>query len=171
MSREALTEIEQIQNLIRKKKLFYGKFTELENLHLTLKFLGEIEENKLEDVKKELQKIKFNSFEVSLGDLGFFSERRFRILWIKLLGKEIWDLQGEIDKIMEEVGFKKEDRFMSHITLARIKEVIDKNILLDYVKNLKHRPIKFEVKDFILKKSELKIEGPVYSDIERYDLH
>jgi len=165
LSREAITEIEDIQGLIRKKKLFYGKFTEPENLHLTLKFLGEIDSEKVEKVKEELRNVKFSEFEVSLGELGMFNDR---ILWVKLMGKEIWDLQAKIDVHIEKLGFMKEERFMSHITLARIKKVIDKNILLDYVKNIKHRPIRFKVREFIFKKSELKIEGPAYSDLGKY---
>lgn len=172
LNREAMEEIEAIQKLIKKKNLFYGKFTDLENLHLTLKFLGEISEEQVEKVKEGLKKIKMREFEASLGEIGFFSERFLRILWIKLLGKEIWDLQKRIDEVLEtlDFGFKKEERFMSHITLARIKKVIDKKIFLEYVKNLKHRPVKFKVKEFILKKSELKPEGPVYSDIAKYGL-
>jgi 2'-5' RNA ligase len=167
LNREAITEIEEIQKLIKNKKLFYGKLTEPENLHLTLKFLGEIKEDRVESVKKELGKIKFNSFQVGLGELGVFNDR---ILWIKLNGKEIWDLQKQIDDLLESLGFAKEERFMSHITLARMKKVIDRKVMVEYIKNLRHREICFDVKEFILKKSELKIEGPVYSDIEKYNL-
>jgi 2'-5' RNA ligase len=170
LSREAINEIEEIQKLIKKKGFFYGKFTEPENLHLTLKFLGEVDDEKIEEVKKKLGEIKINKFNASLGALGFFSEKIFRILWIKLMGKEIWELQKQVDDALSELGFRKEERFMSHITIARIKKVIDKKFLVNYVKNLRHRKIKFEVKDFCFKKSELKIDGPAYSDIEKYSL-
>ena len=168
LSREAIIEIEEVQNIIRKKGFFYGKFTEGENLHLTLKFLGEIGADKVEEVKKRLEKIKFTSFEVSLAELGTFINRYNSILWIKLNGKGIWDLQKEIDGVFEGV-FVKEERFMSHITLARMKKITDKKDLLDYIKNLKQRKIKFVVKDFCFKKSELKPSGPVYTDITRYN--
>jgi 2'-5' RNA ligase len=170
ISREAINEIEELQKIIKKKNLFYGKFTEPENLHLTLKFLGEIGENKIKEIKKELSEIKFSEFDVSLGELGFFSFKFPRILWIKLNGKEIWKLQEEIDKKMEKLGFIREERFMSHITIARLKKAIDKKIMFDYVKNLKHREIKFEVKEFCFKKSELLAEGPVYDNISEYKL-
>lgn len=166
LSREAIEECEEIQNLIKKKNFFYGKLTEPENLHLTLKFLGEIAEEKVEKIKEELKKIKFESFLSSLGELGLFSER---ILWIKLQGKEIWDLQKKIDDLLEPFGFAKEEQFMSHITLARIKRVIDKNLMVPYIKNLKHREVKFKINNFVLKKSELKIDGPIYTDIQKYN--
>ena len=170
LSREAIEDIEELQKLIKKKNLFYGKFTEPENLHLTLKFLGEISEEKVEEVKKKLEEIKFGSFEVSLGEVGTFINRYNSILWIKLNGKGIWDLQEMIDKKLEGLGFAKEERFMSHITIARMKKITSKIEFLEYVKNIKPRKIKFQVGDFVFKKSELKSEGPVYGDIQRYEL-
>lgn len=169
LSRDAIDEIEEIQGLIRKKGFFYGKFTDPENLHLTLKFIGEIDEQKIEEVKERLKNIKRSKFEVSLGELGFFSENVMRILWLKLNGEQIWALQKEIDEKLKDI-FLKEERFMSHITLARIRKVVKKNELIGYIKNLKHRKINFIVREFCFKKSELKIEGPVYSDLEKYIL-
>jgi len=169
LPREAIDYIEQVQGLIKKKNLFYGKFTDPENLHLTLKFLGEIPEEKVKKVQEELRKVKISSFEAKLDELGFFSEHSFRIVWMKLAGKQVWDLQLEVDKLTKEM-FPEEERFMSHITIARIKKVIDKKIFLEYIKNMKIKPIKFKISQFVLKKSELKPEGPIYSDIERYNL-
>jgi len=170
LSREAINEIEEIQKLVKKKNFFYGKFTEPENLHLTLKFLGEISEERIKEVQESLRKVKFKGFDVGLGEIGCFSEKIVRILWIKLLGKEIWELQKEIDLAVNEVGFNKEERFMSHITIARIKKIINKKEFLEYIRNLKHRKIKFQIKEFVLKKSELMPDGPVYTDLERYKL-
>ena len=169
LSREIIDEIEEIQKLIKKKNLFYGKFTEPENLHLTLKFLGEIPEEKLEKIKKELKKIKFQNFDVSLSEAGTFINRYNSLLWVKLNGKGIWDLKSIIDEQLKDI-FPKEEEFMSHITIARMKKISNKNIFLDYVKNMKLRKVKFVVKDFILKKSELKPEGPVYTNLETYNL-
>lgn len=167
LSREAIDEIENIQNLIKKKNLFYGKLTEPENLHLTLKFLGEISEEKLKQAQEALKKIEFKEFEANLGELGLFSNRAQMILWLKLQGKGIFDLQKQIDKALENL-FPLEVRFMSHITIARIKKLPDKKACLEYIKNLKHTSIKFQVSEFILKKSELKPDGPVYANIEKF---
>jgi 2'-5' RNA ligase len=169
LPREAIDYLEELQNQIRKKNLFYGKLTEPENLHLTLKFLGEMPEEKIKEVQERLRKIKIPSFEASLGELGFFSEKFIRILWIKINGKPVWDLQAAIDKSLEGL-FPKEERFMSHLTIARIKKVPDRKMFLDYVKNTKTKKIKFDVREFILKKSELLPEGPVYTALEKYSL-
>lgn len=170
LPRQAADCIEEIQKLLKKKNFFAGKFTEPENLHLTLKFLGEIEESKIEEVKKKLREIKLPCPEASLAELGTFINKYNSILWIKLNGKEIWNLQNIIDDKLAEIGFAREERFMSHITLARMKKIYSKNEFLEYIKNIKVKKIKFIVKDFVLKKSELKEEGPVYSNIEKYCL-
>ena len=84
LPREAIAVIKYFQEIIKKKNLFTGKFTEPENLHLTLKFLGEIDDDKIEEIKKRLGEIKFNNFEASLGEIGVFSKRVVRIVWVKL---------------------------------------------------------------------------------------
>jgi len=169
MPREAIDYIEDLQNLIKKKNLFQGKLTEPENLHLTLKFLGEIPEEKIEEIIKKLGEIKANCFSAKLGPFGLFSKKSFRILWIKMLGEGVYSLQKEIDKVLGD-SFQPEERFMGHITIARIKKVFDRKIFLDYIKNIKSKKISFNVCDFVLKKSELKHEGPIYTDLARYNL-
>ena len=167
LSREAISELERIQDLIKKKNLFYGKFTEPENFHLTLKFLGEIENSAVEKVKKVLEEIKFNEFEVTLGEAGVFSKRSLKLLWVRVQGSGIWDLQKAIDNLLLG-SFEPEQRFMSHITIARMKKVSSNKEFLEYIKAIKIKKIKFKVKEFFLKKSELTPQGPIYTDLGRY---
>ena len=169
LPREAINEIKRIQDLIKKKNLFTGKFTEPENLHLTLKFLGEISEEQVENIKKKLSKIKLESFYANLGEVGVFSKSFIKIIWIKLNGKAIWELQKKIDEALSDI-FQPEERFMGHITIARVKYVSDKKELLEYLKNLKIKNIKFFVDKFFLKKSLLLPEGPIYSVVSEYSL-
>jgi RNA 2',3'-cyclic 3'-phosphodiesterase len=172
LPREAMDHIEDIQKVIKKQNLFAGKFTEVENLHLTLKFLGEISEGEIEKVKEELKQVKFKEFEARLGEIGVFSSKYssyIRVIWIKLDGKGIFSLQKEIDKALDKL-FPVEQRFMSHITIARVKNMKDKRALLEYIKKIKISEIKFKVDKFFLKKSELLPEGPIYEDLAEYTL-
>src|SRR3990167_7509397 len=110
---EIIKETARLQSLIKKQK-FVGKLTELENLHLTLKFLGEISEDKLSQVKSLLKEVKFSPFSAFLEYSGTFS--RFNnpsIVWIKVGGSNIAELQRKIDESLNSI-FKKEPRFMSH---------------------------------------------------------
>lgn len=186
LSKEAVGEISKIQKLIYKKTLFTGKLTETANLHLTLKFLGEIDESKIEEVKKRLALIKISSqIFAELGEVGVFDKNFIKIIWIKLNGKGIFNLQKEIDEVLSKPQtfalrgkassdeklsdlFEKETRFMSHITIARVKNVSDKKGFLEYLESIKPRKIRFSIDKFYFKKSELKPSGPEYSDISEY---
>jgi len=167
LSREFINYIHEIQQLIKRQNLFIGKFTESENLHLTLKFLGEIDEEKVEEVKEKLKKVREEEFEAELGEVGVFSKKFLRIIWIKL--KNCDKLQKAIDDALSNL-FPIENRFMSHITIARVKKVGDRKALLDYIKNMKTKNIKFKVDKFFLKKSELAPSGSSYEDLEEYSL-
>jgi len=146
---------------------FRGKKTEFENLHLTLKFLGEIDEEKIEDIKKRLKKVKINSFEAEIDSIGIFSEKFIRIIWLHI--KNCDELQKEIDEKLEGL-FEKEKRFMGHLTIARVKSVRDKREFLEKINKIKIPNMKFKVEKFNLKKSILTEEKPIYEDIEIYSL-
>ena len=165
---EKIREIlyEKAENL-KKKELFNGKITEEENIHLTLKFLGDIQEDALEAIIKRLGEIKMNKISVIIGNFGVFDEKFVRIIWVKLLG--IDELQKEVDRSLRGL-FQQEDRFMSHITIARLKSVKEKRSLIDEIKNIKLSNIKFQVDSFELMKSELNKEGADYSVVEKFEL-
>ena len=158
-------EIERIQKIILKKK-FTGKITESDNLHLTLKFLGEISQEKLEEVKIELGKVQFEELNLALGQVGAFAHNNMpRIVWIKILGA--YKLQSQIDNALIDM-FPKEARFMSHVTLARVKYVKDKKDFIDYVNQIKPMKLKFKIPGFKLKESKLNPSGPEYITLEEY---
>jgi len=167
LNKECKAEIIKIQKTLSKKNLFNGKFTEDENLHLTLKFLGEISEEQVIEVKKRLTEIKFKEFFAEISEIGVFNKDFNKIIWIKLNGKGIWDLQKQIDDKLKDF-FPVESRFMSHITIARVKNVSNKSGFLEYLKSIKPQKIQFLVKEFSLKKSELASVGPKYEDLEVY---
>lgn len=164
LSRETINEIKRIQKILKNANLFSGKYTEPENLHLTLKFLGEISQEKVEKVRKKLAEIKFSKFYCEIGEVGVFNKSFIKIIWIKLNGKGVFELQKQIDGILKDI-FPIEARFMSHITIARVKKT-NKKEFLEYLKSIKPSKISFKVSKFFLKKSELKEDGPIYSDIE-----
>ncbi len=140
-SDEITKEIARIPPLLDKK--FVGKFTELENLHLTLKFLGEISLEQINKVKTLLSNISFTNFQAHLEVLGTFSIKGHpKILWIKIAGRQIYDLQKQIDESLMQL-FPKEERFMSHLTIARIKHIKDKVDFDHTLKNITVKKIMF----------------------------
>ena len=142
---------------------FFGKKTEQENLHLTLKFLGEIKEDKMHNVKEKLKEIRFNKFEAEIDSMGVFSEKFVKIIWLHLSNCD--ELQNEIDNKLKDL-FDKEKRFMSHLTIARVKSLKDKNKFLKDLKEIKVPNINFKVDRFLLKQSILTPKGSKYKTLE-----
>src|SRR3989344_537626 len=165
---EVVKEIARVQEVLGKRQ-FTGKMTEPENLHLTLKFFGEIDEEKLKSIRKELKKIKFEKFEARLAEAGTFSHRgNPSIVWITVGGEGIFELQEAVDEAMLKCGFGKEKRFMSHLSIARVKYVKVPREFVEYVRNLGVKELKWEVKEFRLMKSELNPMGPNYTVVEEF---
>jgi len=158
---------EKIKEVQKNLPAFVGKKTEFENLHLTLKFLGHLERRKIEEVKKRLEKVRMKKFEASLGPLGVFSEQFIRIVWIKIFGCDA--LQKAVDDSLKGL-FEPEARFMSHLTIARVKKVDNRNFFLEKLRKMEIPKISFEVDCFRLKESVLNPEGPRYFDMKIYPL-
>ncbi len=154
-------EITKIQEQL---PYFKGKKTEFYNLHLTLKFLGEIDDKTFLEVKKRLKQVKLNSFESEIDSIGIFSDR---IIWMGI--KNCEKLQKEIDEKLKGL-FEEEKRFMGHLTIARIRNMEDKKKFLSELKKIKVFPMKFAVKEFILKESILTKQKPIYENLENYEL-
>lgn len=167
LPKEITSELTKLQEEIKKKDLFNGKYVEPNNIHLTLKFLGKITKDQIRDIQKKLKTINVNSFESIVDEVGVFSEEFVRIIWIRLNGKEVFELQRKVDDLLQNL-FPKENRFMSHVTIARVKDKVeDRKALIEYLKSLKIN-VKGKITSFSLIKSELKPEGPVYEVIEKY---
>ncbi|MBW2990178.1 RNA 2',3'-cyclic phosphodiesterase [Candidatus Woesearchaeota archaeon] len=160
-------EVKQVIEEIKKpiKDIKGVKPVRKQNLHLTMKFLGEIEDDKVKKIVEALGKVEFKPFNLSLGKLGFFpNEKRIRVLWIDAVPAEpLKILKQEIDKALPE--FKDDHPFKNHLTFARIKYIAseeDKKNILELITNTAVEKKEFLVDKFVLYKSTLMPEGPVY---------
>jgi 2'-5' RNA ligase len=162
---------EEISKIIEKLPKKGIKKVAKENLHLTLKFLGEINENLIKKIEEELEKIKFDRFAVKLKDIGFFPNRNFiRVVWLGIDEgeEEIKELQKEVDKKLAKL-FKKEKNFEPHLTIARVKFLKDKEGFIEELEKIKFED-SFEVRSFELMESILQRKGPVYKLIKSFKL-
>jgi 2'-5' RNA ligase len=166
---EIKEELKNIQDCLRECKL-EAKWVEPINLHLTLKFLGEISSDKVETVKRIIQETaaRFTSLTINLIDFGFFpTPNNPRVFFIATDKEEI--LKGIADYLedkLEKVGFKKEGRFKSHITLARLKSKRNIDCILRKIKKIT-LSANILIRDIVLFKSTLKPSGPIYEEIFR----
>ncbi|MDO8529029.1 MAG: RNA 2',3'-cyclic phosphodiesterase [Nanoarchaeota archaeon] len=162
----------QIPEEIKKKIIeiqlpdFVGKKIEKENLHLTLKFLGEVSKEQIETIKERLRKIHLKKFAAKITEAGVFNENFIKIIWLNIENCE--GLQKEIDEVLFGL-FEKEKRFMGHLTIARVKFCEDRKKVIEEIRKIKTSE-EFNVESFELMKSDLKREGPVYEILEKYNL-
>lgn len=151
------------------------KYVETENLHCTLKFFGEIDDNKLNEIIKVIEsKIEnHESFKVSIEKTGVFpNERYIRVLWLGIEDVEPFsNLQKDLDEDFVKMGFKKERSYVPHLTIGRVKGAKNKETLLSRLKELGNVEIgEMEISKIVLKKSELTPQGPVYTTIKEFNL-
>ena len=165
ISEKVKNEIKEIQDELPE---FGGKKTELENLHLTLKFLGHLDNEKVNEVREKLKAIKFRKFETEFKHIGFFDNQKYGVIWIHLNNCNA--LQKEIDNCLKNL-FKKEKRFMAHLTIARFKNVLDKKKFLNDLKKIEIPKTKFVVDNFRLKESVLTGNRPFYKTLWEYGLY
>lgn len=98
--------------------------TSVNNFHLTLRFIGEVEEKEISKIKEaiDVTASKMSPFLLSLENLGHFSRKHKDILWIGVTGErsKLTGLKGELEENLVQAGFSKEkNEYIPHITLAR----------------------------------------------------
>jgi 2'-5' RNA ligase len=122
------TGIEVPEPLARELALMRGglsgaRWVEPEDFHITLRFLGDIDEGLAREVYLELWRVRREPIPVTLGELSFFGGERPRALIVKVQpSAELIDLQAEHERIMRRIGLAPETRkFTPHVTLARLR--------------------------------------------------
>ena len=148
-------------------------WTKAENLHATLKFLGEIPSEKLESIRQALRGVPGEwPIEVKFSGLGFFpNERRPRVLWVGMKATpSLPALAAEIDAALAKVGVPKEEReFTPHLTLARNKAGNIAPKLREALAKCSAREFgMMDVSSFHLIESKLKSTGPEYTTLESF---
>jgi 2'-5' RNA ligase len=146
------------------------KYLTKEQMHLTLKFLGEVEEDKIQIIKEKLKQIKFQPFSFELDKIGVFpSENYIRVVWVGIKPEDkVINLQESIENSLKEFNFKKDFKFHPHITLGRVKFVKDKKAFIEKLKSTEVEKKKIEINEFKLIKSTLTEQGPVYEILESF---
>lgn len=90
-------------------------------VHVTLKFLGSIDEGRAADVDEALRKVTLRPFTARMRSIGGFpDERRPRVIWVGAEGA-FTELNGQVEGLLEAAGFPREGRFRPHVTIGRVK--------------------------------------------------
>jgi len=174
---EAKKKFVPLDNLLRNGTLSL-KLVKIENLHLTLKFLGEITKEELKELIETCRIIgeTFSPFSLCLKGVGIFPNiKKPRIIWAGVeKGKEnLKEITKLLEEKLEKKGFLAEKReFQGHLTLARVRRAAKgKKFLENLVEEFKEEQFcSFPVTKFYLMKSELKKEGPTYTVLKEISL-
>ena len=150
-----------------------AKWIDPQQIHLTVRFIGEVDGTTFLDIKTALEQVSLEPFSMALKGVGHFPPRgKPRVLWVGIEQSEpLQSLKSRIDRILATVGLQPEGRkFSPHITLARLKNSpIDK--VADFLAGnglFSQEP--FEIKDFKLYSSTLTPKGAIHKVEKVYPL-
>ena len=146
------------------------KLVEIENIHFTLRFLGDTSLTRIDEIKSCLSKIKIEPFEIMVYGVGAFpTKRKPRVIWIGTTqnADRICNLKMEIDTHLEELGYQSEKKkFTPHATIARVRYIKDAEKLANNLDGLANQPIgTMFVSKFNMKKSTLTSSGSIYETL------
>lgn len=168
------TQLKDLQDNLKTCR-FKVRWVRPENIHLTLKFLGNIDETDIEKVRGTLTSRvdRFTPLSLSVKGVGVFPGiRRPRIIWSGMGGQlsALAALQKALAEDLAAIGFQQEKRaFKAHLTLGRVKGAIDALKLRDAIQAFNNFESEIFTADKIfLFKSDLKPGGPVYSKLNAF---
>lgn len=145
-----------------------------DKIHLTLKFLGDIEQDRAEKVSEAMDRVgqKHSPFSITLHGMGCFpGMNRARVLWLGLdsdYRKPLLELQSDVQLETAALGFKPEKRrFNPHLTLARIRRPVGRERIQALIDRWQHFSQIERVENIVLYQSELAPAGAIYTELHR----
>ena len=153
-----------------------ASWTRVENIHLTLKFFGNVAVDRIAVISSAAARVveEFSAFEISVGKTGVFPKpSRAQVLWIGVSDPsgKLANLQQRLENEFAKKGFEKEDRaYRPHLTIARLRKPEGARRLADAHLEMEFEPAKIEVKELIVFRSELSSQGSRYTAISRHTL-
>jgi 2'-5' RNA ligase len=166
-------EIRDLLNILKKYDADI-KWVVPENIHLTLKFLGNTAEGLLPRIAESLRTVasSFEPFYITIYGTGLFPDKKFpKVIWIGIEHSEmLMKLYGNIDQTMSLIGYQKEGReFQPHLTLGRIKARKGIIHIVNELDTVQKKDFgTFQVDMIKLMKSELNPKGAQYTSL--YDI-
>lgn len=157
-----------------------AKWVEPGSMHITLKFLGNIELGRVQDIKQEIAAAvkPCRPFNLSTGASGFFpNAQRARVFWLGLEGdiQALVGLHKGIDEAMAKLGYPAENRpYTAHLTLARLREESGAADRTGFVSRVQKRAFgpscNIVVNSVALMRSQLTPRGPIYTRLAEFEL-
>jgi 2'-5' RNA ligase len=148
------------------------KLVERRNIHITIRFLGELGTDMVQEVEKAMRSISFEPFEVEFRGLGAFpSLGRINVIWVGIRegADRLSEIFAELEPKIIELGLPADQRgFSPHMTIARVRTGRNRGALANMVRRLQDEEFgAITVHSLELKKSVLTPDGPIYSTLSQ----
>ena len=149
------------------------KWEPVEKIHLTLKFIGEVKNELVEDITEAIRFLEdYESFNCKLTKFGFFYRyKNPAVLWMGLaVDKNIDNLVERLNEVLEKFSIKSEKRkFSAHLTIKRLKGNEEKDFV-DCFERYKVPEVKFKAGEAVLMESDVSPSGSKYKEIKNFYL-
>jgi 2'-5' RNA ligase len=170
-----LEKISSFQNML---KMYNAdvRWVRPESIHLTLKFLGDVEQKSIDRLNSAIQDAskRIDPFMVSICGAGTFpNDRRPRIIWVGVKEgiQKLELLVSNLEDCLSKLGFNKEEkRFRPHLTLGRVRSIHNINSTIEAMYSSEFKGGMFEASEIVLMKSDLKPTGAVYNILKKTKL-
>lgn len=152
------------------------RWESIDKFHITLKFLGNVDEAKLHSLENQLEEAlgPFSAFTMRYQGVGCFPNQHHpRVVWIGAENEDgiLTRIQETIEGVSESFGFQREERqFHPHITIGRVKGSRNLKTLVAELGNASFAPHSSLIKEVLMMRSDLKPSGSVYAVLHRFPL-
>lgn len=150
-----------------------ARWIDQEKFHITLRFIGDVDQRTAEDVSAALYNIDHEPFELSLSNLDMFASRKPHSLWASVSPSEpLMALQSDIERSMRRIGMPPESRkFTPHVKIARIKGTSYEEAARYLTEQGDFASSPFQVTSFVLLSSRSSVGGGQYLLEDRFELY
>ncbi|MDZ5699220.1 MULTISPECIES: RNA 2',3'-cyclic phosphodiesterase [Phyllobacteriaceae] len=149
-----------------------ARWGDVENYHLTLRFIGDVEGHVADEVANALDRVRRPSFSLTLSGVGAFGQKKPHAVWAGVAASpDLYALQAEIERICRRVGLPPDPRkFTPHVTLARLKNASPRDVAAYLSARGNFAAAPFRVGRFVLMSSRESIGGGPYIIEEAWPL-
>jgi 2'-5' RNA ligase len=168
LSEEITARLRNVQTLISGLK-----WTPAANLHLTLRFIGQVPQDRVALLQQALCRVKGDAFRLTLAGLGLFQQRMGGILWAGVKKEPaLMKLKQQVDEALWVSADLSSDEkaYSPHVTLSRLKKPISAPLKNLVQKNAAEHFGAIDVTEFVLFRSLLRPSGAIHEPVERYRL-
>jgi 2'-5' RNA ligase len=149
-----------------------ARWIDVENYHLTLRFIGDVEGHVADEIANALDRVRRPSFSLALSGVGAFGQKKPHAVWAGVTpSPDLNALQAEIERICQRLGLPSDPRkFSPHVTLARLRNTSPQDVAYYLSARGNFSTLPFKVSRFVLMSSRESVGGGPYVVEEAWPL-